>query len=171
MSFEERCKDAGDKIMKGSLREPPDVSQVSTKSYNILSKINKLGLLTFDSQEGCKNERSYVAGYMLRDNALKFVDILNCRTDKIAIVLHPSGTWERSRIALTKTSDNVVESSLHVFMNRKGHLGLRQSLGLLMSWDVVLLECIDPKWGRKAYGLNGLFTQVAEHLSSIKHTS
>ena len=42
--------------------------------------------------------------------------------------------------------------------------GLQKEAGIAKSQKVLLVDCFDPKWGRKAYAIDGVFAAVISAL-------
>jgi len=133
---------------------------VTKRSFEPLAQINDLGLLTIDSQDGQKNERSYVSGFM------EFTEALNCSTDKMAFVLQPCPKRLRSRIAVTRHNGKGVTNA-PLYIQTKEYTFLKTDYaGLAANADVLLVECIDMRWEREAYSKRGgLFGDIITALS------
>lgn len=155
MAFARRCTEMATDIRNGSLYSDDNVSQVTKKSFEPLAQINDLGFLTIDSQDGQKNERAYVSGFMEPPMAHAFTEALNCSTDKLAIVLQPCPKELRSRIAVTRHNGKGVTNTPLYIQNKEYTFLKTDYAGLPKDADVLLVNCIDTHWERKAYSKRG----------------
>lgn len=158
--FNRRCAEAAAAIRAGSLRQPPDVSQVSARSYEPLARMNELGFLTIDSQEGQTDERAYVSGFLPAARAHALAEALNCGGDKVGIVLQPCAKEARSRVALTRDRHGRASTNMPLYMRTSLYEQLRAQALPRGGPDVLLVECFDPRWGRRAFAKRGLFADV-----------
>lgn len=171
-SFRRRCADMASHIRRGGLREQDDVSQVLPRSYEPLACINELGMLTIDSQDGQTDERAYVMGLMPAARAHAFAEALNCASDKVAVVLQPCSREMRSRVALTRFNGSGI-TNLPLYLQTREYNFLVTSDGyggLPRGADVLVLECFDPVWARRAYARRGLFADIIAALTTTVHT-
>jgi hypothetical protein len=180
MSFAAHARKRARWVRAGGLKSAEDVSQVHPASYEPLARMNELGLVTIDSQDACTpegrpepTERAYVAGFMRRARAERFVEAFNTRTDKVAVLLLPAKVLLssvgmrpiRSAIPVTVGASSgraVTRSPLYLDAREYAFLKTRPDVGGLgASEDAVLVECIDPAWGRPANRKRGgLFREV-----------
>lgn len=161
---------AVENLKKSDLLEPETI-----KSLKYLIKINKLGFITFDSQEGLYNkkydidERAYVIGFMPKKQAIEFNKNFNIKSDKICLII--------------QTYDGIdakaIESQYDVPVTRQGsqvhtHHSLiypkdlvkqeRKQFGISSKMNMLIVLCIDPKWHRKAASENGLYNDIINSL-------
>lgn len=153
-----------------------DEDPTMLKSLSLLKEINKLGFITLESQAGDKKdtmyEKGYIIGFMLQNNAEKFINCFNLCTDKAGVfvakcnneVIIPSKldiplTFSlKSNKVLTHTSTVLPESVWEMYREEK-HID--------KSEDIVLVLCWDTHWNRHALQSTGLFTQVRDVLYDI----
>ena len=168
-AFSQRCIDMAKDIRSGGLYSDENVSQVKKKSFEPLAQINDLGYLTIDSQDGQKDERAYVAGFMEASQAHAFAEALNCGSDKLAVVLQPCPKEIRSKIAVTRHLGKGVTNAPLYIDNKEYNFLKTDYAGLRKDADVLLLECIDTQWERKAYSKQGgLFDDMLHALFQKK---
>ena len=158
------------------------------KHLNILTKINANGYLTTESQAGRSykglhyidktpyetKERAYMHGFMLEDNAAKFIEQIGVKTDKNAVFIPVCSNDiylpSKLDIPLTITKKNgKTEVNTHTTLTYPdGHAEmLRKQVKLNKAEKVVMVFCWDTKWSRNASGSNGLFTDVLRTLQEI----
>jgi hypothetical protein len=147
------------------------------KHLNILKQINEYGYLTTNSQAGTKTnnyeERSFIIGFMLRKDALHFVDKINMKTDKIALCVVVSDTYADPKLDIPLTMENkkdIWKSVTHMstFVPVKHLIQEKQKIGLnTKDPDILYIFCFDPKWNRNASSKMGLFTDVLKILKTI----
>ena len=149
-----------------------DEDPTMVKYLNILKQINEYGLLTTNSQAGRKTptiyERSYILGFMLKKDAIKFIQRMSIETDKVAmspslaladpkldipLTIQKKKKWE----VFTHMSTSVPERFFH---KEREQLNLDDK-------DIVYIFCFDPKWNRYASSKNGLFTDILKVLKTI----
>ena len=92
---------------------------------------------------------------------------VNCSSDFVAVALLPCDVRTknafRSAIALTRSRDGRSVTRCPLYMDVGEHAFLRKQEGSVPS-SAVLVECIDPQWGRNATSRDGLFVAVADAL-------
>ena len=90
-----------------------------------------------------------------------FAEALNCGSDKLAVVLQPCPKELRSRIAVTRHMGKGVTNS-PLYIHKKEYTFLKTDYaGLPSGADVLLVECIDTHWERKAFcKRGGLFGDI-----------
>ena len=157
-------------IRRGALKAGSMDTQVSSKSWHLLADINAGGMLTFDSQDapagagGGTRERAYVSVFMSKEQAAAFVDTLNVRTDKVAMIVHPCQRFETSgRIPVTVDHGRIF-TRFPPYMGMTDHKHLRKQAGLRPGADVAMVECLDARWGRCAWKKGGLFADIVRCL-------
>jgi len=144
------------------------------KQLDILKQINEHGYLTINSQGGIKTEnyeeRSFIIGFMLRKDAIKFVHNINMNTDKIALSIVESDTYADAKLDIPLTIENkkgIWKSFYHMstFVPVKHLIQEKQKMGLDPNVDVLYIFCWDPKWNRNGSSKTGLFTDVLKMLN------
>lgn len=164
MDFDEVAAKTAEMIQAGGLRVGAEYSQVSYKCFAQLADINRLGFVTIDSQEGLRDERAYVTGFVQPGRAERFVERLNVSGDMVALVLRPNARYvPDTNIAVTRQKQTAVTKI--PLLNSKADInGLQKEAGIAKSQKVLLVDCFDPKWGRKAYATDGVFAAVISAL-------
>ena len=144
-----------------------------TKHLDILKQINQHGYLTTNSQAGIKTEnyeeRAFIIGFMLRKDALHFVDNINMNTDKIALSVVVADTYADPKLDIPLTMENkkgIWKSFYHMstFVPVKHLIREKQKMGLDPNMDILYIFCWDPKWNRNASSNTGLITDVLKIL-------
>jgi hypothetical protein len=149
-------------------------SITTKKLINKLIKINKLGILTIDSQIGVKtkikdvsiNERSYIVGFMLKNKSIELKKKFKL-TDKIMIIL-PIISIDKlpieNDIPLTVeenllTKDVTIITHMSIGIPKKQLIFELEQYGLDKSdiTNVNMVLIFDPIWNRKADNKDGLF--------------
>lgn len=154
------------------------------KSIHILTKINRKGYLTVDSQEGVNRmdtniitkkkykhiERAYIIGFMKTKQALKYNEKIN-KTDKVSIIIMqmPTKYFEKNYttskywIPLTNSNNKIftrmsasVPESHFDFQRKLAHINKSEHIEMVFTFD--------PVWGRKASSKNGLYKDVINSL-------
>jgi hypothetical protein len=121
------------------------------KHLDILKKINEHGYLTTNSQAGRKTEkyeeRSFIIGFMIKKDAIKFVDNINMNTDKIALCIVVSDMYADTKLDIPLTIENNFTSVTHMstfvpfnYLNKE-----KQKMGLNQDSDILYIFCFDPK--------------------------
>lgn len=155
------------------------------KYLPLLQKINKAGFLTVNSQAGHRSkgkqyqtgkpyelvERAYLVGFMLEEDAAKFIKAMSIQTDKNAIFLPVGASVEEIPSALdipltiVKMGSSItVETHVAAALPKEMSDSFKKMVHLNKSEKAVYILCWDTHWGRSAAGKNGLFTQVLECL-------
>jgi len=156
------------------------------KYLPLLQKINKAGFLTVNSQAGHRSkgkhyqtgkpyelvERAYLVGFMLEEDAAKFIRAMGIQTDKNAIFLPVGASIEDIPSALDipltivkRGSDTTVETHTAAALPKELSDSFKKMVHLNKSEKAVYILCWDTHWGRSAAGKHGLFTQVLECLN------
>ncbi len=162
------------------------------KYIDAFKKIASYGFLSFNSQGGHnkkmqsdnhKNyemcERSFILGFMEKDNAEKFIKEMNLTTDKICIYIPKCDTDDLPTlldIPLTIViKDNDVNIHTHMSTAMPSNVWKHMKSEIFIdndNDDVVMILCYDGKWNRN--GLmngdiynNGLFIDVIKTLEWI----
>lgn len=183
----EAARMAADAIRGGSLLFEPieEWSQVHHSAWEFLAKINELGLITFNSQDSIEAvdgsvksyERSYVEGLMPPDEAMKFCEIMNLFTDKVAYFnaakldddTKNSEIILRPEIIVTARSAprNRIQRGYGLQLDHKPIMisYFKQSVHVPEDIPVLVVSVFDPKWGRPARYRNGLFTDIIKALT------
>lgn len=157
-------------------------AQTTLKSIKILQKINQLGFITNDSQEGVIEtgtisespspkkrkkyvikERAYVTGFMKRNQSKEFVDRMNSLTDKIAFIIDINKNTD-NYIAVT-TQNNVPFTKIFLNLNIKTFNFIKSEAYLDKDEEVDCVACIDPVYGRLATSKDGLYKDIIKSLS------
>jgi hypothetical protein len=156
---------------------------------DILTKINKKGLLSFDSQSGRQqkgkhyndkkpytiDERAYIAGFMLKKEAVSFLRNMNLHTDKMALAI-PVSTCDIDipsdldiPLTLTKhAGKEIVETHMSLAIPESYMDFQRKQSKINKTEDVLYIFCFDPKWNRYSSDKNGLFTDILNTLANLK---
>ncbi len=129
-------------------------------------------------------ECPYVLGFVSADIADALIDAMT-RTDKYVAKMHlDAGMYVSGAFTdVGKIAVTVMGGNAEAFMRVVGHPELRKCnygrwiyearaiIGPYMEHPVpdtaVCLLCVDLKWGRRADGPNGLFTQLEQALSEV----
>jgi hypothetical protein len=142
-----------------------------------LIKINKLGILTIDSQIGVKtkikdviiNERSYIIGFMLKDKSIELKKNFTL-TDKIMMIL-PIISIDKlpieNDIPLT-VEQNLLTKEITIITHMSIGIPKKQLIFELEQYgldkldinDINMVLIFDPVWNRKANNKNGLFSFI-----------
>ena len=139
-------------------------------------------------------ERSYVLGFVSADIADALIDAMT-RTDKYVAKMHLDASMSGALTGVGKIAVTVMGGNSEAWMRVVGHPELRKCnygrwiyvapendtdqkrearaiIGPYMEHPVpdtaVCLVCVDLKWGRRADGPNGLFTQLEGALSALR---
>lgn len=191
MKFKEAQKHAVEKFSSAEFRaglEEEDPTML--KHMETLKEINRLGYLTVESQAGRKStghhylekwpylseERAYIRGYMMLEDAAKFIEHMGYTTDKNAVMIPiccdnvdvPSST-DIPLTTTTRLSTGKRTSTTHMSMAVPQSVDThqRKQLHLNKTEKAVLVFCWDPKWNRLADGPHGLFTEVVKILKKL----
>jgi hypothetical protein len=157
-----------------------DEDPTMVKHLDILKEINECGLLTTNSQAGRKTptiyERSYITGFMLKKDAIKFIKHMSIETDKV--IISPSWTMfadPKLDIPLTieKNKKDRWEVFTHMSTSIPGTFLCKERKQLELDQkrrdtNIIYIFCFDPKWNRNASSKNGLFTDVLKVLKILK---
>lgn len=166
MQFKEAAVRTADMIKGGGLIVSADYSQVSPKCFSQLEQMNRLGFITLDSQEGMQNERAYVCGFMQPGRAERFVESVNTSSDMVALILRPAAKYVPNTSIIVTRSKGSQKTKIPLINSRSDIANLQKDAGISAGARVVLVDCFDPKWERKAYSRDGLFCQVLAALYS-----
>jgi len=171
-------------------KSPEFITKISSEDssmvehLDILQKINKNGFITIESQAGKKiinskkkfeiHERSYLQGFMLETDAIKFIKNINIFTDKVAVNIPLCENSVRLipsldiPLTITKRDDNIIINT-HTSMALPKNVWdmYIKEVKLNKNEKVVLLMCWDIKWNRNASSLTGLFTDVLNILENL----
>ena len=174
----------------------------TVSSVPILQKVIKGGMITENSQEGsCLRgfnedsgryyeiqERAYLTGFMKRENARKFVDLLNTETDKIAFIIQSEPNQEFDKLfyegdpkAISSIPVTVGNSAkrksdiktlypntrLYLVMPTNTINNIKKGVHLNKAEAVELVACIDPVYCRKAASAKGLYKDVLKVLEKL----
>lgn len=186
MKFREACAAAvamfGEKSFEEKIKEE---DPLMVKYLPLLQKINKAGFLTTNSQAGHRSkgkqyqtgkpyeltERAYLLGFMLEEEAEKFIKTIGIETDKNAIFIPVGASADDLPSALDipltivkKGSTISVDTHVATALPKEWSDSFKKMVHLNKSEKVVYILCWDTKWGRQAAGKNGLFTKVLECL-------
>jgi hypothetical protein len=139
------------------------------KHLDILKQINECGYLTTNSQAGRKTstiyERSYINGFMLKKDAIKFIKMMNIETDKNALYISIS-TDPDPKLDIPLTIENQ-EVITHMSTSVPRRIWENERKQLDLDDNIIYIFCFDPKWNRNASSKNGLFIDVLKILKSI----
>lgn len=97
-----------------------DEDSTMIKHLNILKEINQQGYLTTNSQAGRKDikhmiyERSYITGFMMKKDAIRFIKNMNIETDKNAIYVSINDADPKLDIPLTIQKNKEWEVFTHM---------------------------------------------------------
>ncbi len=161
------------------------------KHMESLKEMNRLGYLTAESQAGRKStgrhylegypyliqERAYIRGYMMHEDAAKFIEEIAYHTDKNAVMIPiccdninvPSST-DIPLTTVTHLSTRMRSTTTHMSMAVPQTVDTQQrkQLHLNKTENAFLVFCWDQKWNRPADGPFGLFTDVIKILRTHK---
>jgi hypothetical protein len=155
-----------------------------------LKEINRLGLLTIESQPGKHvnykhfltnedveySEKAFIAGFMQEELATKFIQYFNINTDKFAMAITIAGNEVdmsvkldfpmriiKNKFQCTTEVHKHMSTSVPIdwFMVKRSHLFISPRENL------VYLYCFDNKWNRLGNAEDGLFTDVLNALTFI----
>ena len=155
-----------------------------------LKEINRLGLLTIESQPGKHvnykhfltnedveySEKSFIAGFMQEEMAAKFIQYFNINTDKFAMAITIAGNEVdmsvkldfpmriiKNKFQCTTEVHKHMSTSVPIdwFMVKRSHLFISPRENL------VYLYCFDNKWNRLGNEKDGLFTDVLKAMTFI----
>jgi hypothetical protein len=147
-----------------------DEDSTMVKHLSILKQINQHGYLTTNSQAGRKTttiyERSYITGFMMKKDAIKFIKNMNIETDKNAIHVSINNGVIDPKFDIPLTIQKM-KNKWEVFTHMSPTIPLRilnQERKKLNLDDGVYIFCWDPKWNRNASSSSGLFTDVLKIL-------
>ena len=155
-----------------------------------LKEINRLGLLTIESQPGKHvnykhfltnedveySEKAFIAGFMQEELAEKFIQYFNINTDKFAMAITIAGNEVdmsvkldfpmriiKNKFQLTTEVHKHMSTSVPVdwFMVKRSHLFISPRENL------VYLYCFDNKWNRLGNAEDGLFTDVLKAMNFL----
>lgn len=174
MEFSRLLRRAAQSIRDGELRYEPveKYLQVHHSSWEPLAQINLSGMLTFDSQDAIDAatgkakpwERSYVFGFMLPDDALRFVNHINMKNDDKVALLCFEPKAEQSiyaEIALTRTADEQSATNVaDAILTREQRANLNTLYKIPETLELQAVQVFDTKWGRSASHRNGLFNAI-----------
>lgn len=173
-AFQQKCETAARAIREGALVEDePDVSMTSVEAHGLLADMNAAGMLTFDSQSadnGKADERAYVSAVMPETKARLLSKRLNLNSNFVSFVIQPveSGV-PRESITVTRQKhatptgkrnsqkkwDSCTRFPLYMSYGEYAFV-LQDATGPRFDEDDILrlriVECIDPVWGRPAFG-------------------
>jgi hypothetical protein len=161
----------------------------------LLIDVNKLGLMTVESQLGVIGEktaqgqqyfeRAYLSGFMPAARAKAFLTAMNLTTDKICVaaaVLPNGRDVSLHRVTVTKTLLPSGQWQSHTrwcpFYPRNRYLFQAKTAGLShrlvegTTPKVVLIEMMDAKWGRESTApVDGLLWQVHAVLTAMSKSN
>jgi hypothetical protein len=83
------------------------------------SRFNAAGLITFDCQDARdRSQRTYIDGFMTKDDALKLSDSFNTSSNHVSIVVPTVNSWHRcSRIAMC-TERAIIENQIPMHVDK-----------------------------------------------------
>lgn len=166
-SFMERCQRSADWIRQGGLKEADNISQVEQQSHEWLAKINELGLLTTNSQDGQEDERSYIFGYMPFKYAYKFVNAVNCYSDKICLLILPCDNPKPSMLPVTRWKGEGITNAW-LYDDLELHESEKRAYNVPRNIKLGYIVLIDPTWERKAYNKGGLWHDTVDALKRLQ---
>lgn len=183
--FWEQTREVAKAIRGGSLYagdEYPNAQQVHRSSWRYLADINDLGFLTMISQDsldwrsGYSNpaERSYVAGWVPTNLALKFIEKFNFgNNDKFACICTavPKEVFKTKKV-IGITNYDIDKSTQQPYIRglSPGFVDMR-AMSYWMDKPVSYVEAVDCKWGRPARSKKGLWKAVILALRQISTES
>lgn len=194
MRFATKQKEMIKTLQSSEFQEREDA--VSTvPSLPFLLDINRLGLITTNSQEGIVQEgynpdskkyyrieeRSYLEGIMKSEKANAFVTKINETTDKVAFIVRNEICKEYKKLYDENKNPKIplTISGSSTTKNGKKEMKYFTSMPLAIpdeymqkdfkdiSEKVNLVFIFDPKYGRKATLKSGLYTAVINTLKAI----
>jgi hypothetical protein len=198
LPFAKACARAAENIKKGSLLPVHKNSMaVSTSSFDNLSGINKLGLLTINSQNGEKNERAYIRGFMNKVAGAALIHEINLSSSSLVAFQElcvPDNRWSNDHntytpICVTRYKSRAF-TTIVPFMDegqmapmargarygqaneqggkyQRAHEATLKSKDRKMDPSLIFVTVFDPQYGRDANGVDGLFTVTRKMLVKI----
>ena len=186
MNLREACATAAANFGKESFTAKiKEEDPLMVKYLPLLQKINRAGFLTVNSQAGHRSkgkhyqtgklyelvERAYLVGFMLEEDAAKFIKAMGIQTDKNAIFLPIGASVEEIPSALDipltivkSGSSTTVETHVAAAVPKEMSDSFKKMVQLNKSEKAVYILCWETHWGSSAAGRKGLFTQVLDCL-------
>ena len=158
LAFDAARARMADHIARGGLSGPASAAAVQGSSWGSLASMNRLGLLTYDSQDAPRaTERAYVCGFVRASRAREFVERVNlAREGVVAYTVPQVGAGSLSGhvpIAVTRRGGRGT-SHLWTGLTAEAARVERHDAGLRRARPgeagEVLVHCFDPVWGRPA---------------------
>ena len=152
-----------------------DEDPTMIKHLDILKEINEYGFLTTNSQAGRKTliiyERSYILGFMLKKDAIKFIKVMSIETDKNAVYVSINNAYADPKLDIPLSIEKNKKDEWEVFTHMSTSVPKtfwdKERKKLELDEDIVYIFCWDPKWNRNASSKMGLFTDVLKILKTI----
>lgn len=170
-------------------------AQTSIKIIPLLQKINSMGFITDDSQQGLiskgfneitKNyyeirERAYVTGFMKSVKAELLTKWINTYTDKVALIVFENNTKKEFNnfppipVTVQASNKNKIKlkefkpcTQLRTVLPDETINGLKETIKLSKSENVEYIVIFDPVYGRHSKNKGGLYESVIKGLKAIK---
>ena len=133
-------------------------------------------------------ERAYITGFMKEARGRKFVEWLNTYTDKVSFIIHsePSKQFEKlfyegdrqaiPSVPVTVSGSSETKQPIKILYPDTKLITIfpsslmdatRKQAHINKAEHVVYICCFDPKYGRKASGPKGLYTDCMKGLGAI----
>lgn len=179
MNFKEALDNVAEKINGPKFKDYLEKNEPETIQHlPILQDINKSGFLILNSQTGSysKNDnieyvkRSFITGFMLRNDASEFIGRVAIYTDKNAMcIAHCDHIDIPPTLAIPlsyEVNDNqiVFTKTFPSVLSTKEWNSAFEHVNLSDSEDVVMVFYWDTVWVRPADDKNGLFTNAVNLL-------
>lgn len=195
MKFSEAKKRIlGELKSKEFLKRIAEEDETMTKFIPAIIKMNECNYLTINSQSGCTIrgnksvhtgkpykiiQRSYVEGFMKKSDAETFIQRIQTKTDKNAIIIYPvseslfssSSTSSVFDIPLTMTismEKTNIDTHMSTIIPQEVYDQYLKHAHLSKSENVCYVFCWDSKWNRHANLQGGLFKDILEGLGTDK---
>jgi hypothetical protein len=169
----------------GFIERVKDEDETMLTHLDILKNINRAGYITTNSQAGRKSsgksavdgrhydtsERAYITGFMLENDAVKFIKNLGILTDKNAVFvpycsddIHLPASLDIPLTITRKGDKTAVVTHMATTLPVSYWNHERKEAKLSKSEKIVYIFCWDTKWNRNASSATGLFTDVLKIL-------
>jgi hypothetical protein len=165
----------------GFIERVKDEDETMLTHLDILKNINRAGYITTNSQAGRQSsgksaidgrhydtsERAYITGFMLENDAVKFIKNLGILTDKNAVFvpycsddIHLPASLDVPLTITRKGDKTAVVTHMATTLPVSYWNHERKEAKLGKSEKIVYIFCWDTKWNRNASSATGLFTDV-----------
>lgn len=147
----------------------------STKHLPILQEITSLGFLIVEHQFGKYKEpskihdRAYIIGFMLENQAEKFINYMSLYTDKVAICAPVVKDVNVYDIPVTVDYTNKINITDYIAteVSVEVYKEYCTTMDVSVKEPMILVVCWDPMWNRNATSSTGLFYNIHTVLRHI----